>query len=154
MSHQPPQRPKILLVEDTEDDAFLFQRALRQSGVAHDVTHVTEGGLAIQHLTDAARTASLPDLVFLDLKMPMLNGFEVLTWIRDQKFNPPMDVAVLSGSENAGDMEHARSLGADDYYVKPMRAPQLTLRLDAWNARHLRVKIDATSSAGTQNGAA
>ncbi len=126
-------RPFVLLVEDSEDDAFFFKRALRQSGYAGEVTHVDDGGQAVSHLTQAiAGEVPVPDLVFLDLKIPTLSGFDVLTWVRTQAFAPPLEIAVLSGSEQGDDVKRALALGAAAYYVKPIRVDQLNLRIDAW----------------------
>lgn len=64
--------------------------------------------------------------------MPTLTGFEVLAWIRDHPFVPPLDVAVLSGSDHANDVERATALGASNYYVKPLSPEQLRSRFQAW----------------------
>jgi DNA-binding response OmpR family regulator len=92
----------------------------------------------MQHLATAQATAGgrAPDLVFLDLKIPTFNGFEVLTWIRDQHFDPPLDVAVLSGSEHTTDVQRAHLLGATGYYVKPISIEQLRARFQNWFAKH------------------
>ena len=57
--------------------------------------------------------------------MPVLNGFEVLDWLRHQPFAPQMRVIVLSGSEHQNDKDRAQQLGASDYLVKPVRAGDL-----------------------------
>jgi DNA-binding response OmpR family regulator len=120
----------VLLVEDTEDDAFFFQWSAKKSGVPCDIVRVADGAAAIAHL-EKVTTGSVarPDFVFLDLKIPTYSGFEVLSWIRDQTFAPPLDVAVLSGSENAGDIERAMGLGASAYFVKPISIEVLRGRL-------------------------
>ena len=130
-------QPVVLLMEDSDDDAFFFKRTLRQVGFTGALTHVTDGAEAVAHLERTLRAdgTPLPDLVFLDLKIPRLNGFEVLEWIRGQSFVRPLDVAVLSGSEHAGDVERALALGATTYYVKPILAQQLKLRLAAWQEK-------------------
>lgn len=133
----PSPRPRVLLAEDSDDDAFFFRWALQKNDIACDLERVFDGLEAIDYLkkcVDAAgrRTALCPDLVFLDLKMPACNGFEVLEWIRANPFDPPLDVAVLSGSEHAVDFERATRLGASAYYVKPMSAAHLKARFKAW----------------------
>jgi DNA-binding response OmpR family regulator len=134
------QPPAVLLVEDSDDDAFFFQRALRLSGFACELTHLVDGGATIEHLTKAAAGGAdaprRPDLVFLDLKVPTANGFDVLEWARSQAFEQPLDIAVLSGSEHAGDVERALSLGATAYYVKPILVQQLKARFEAWQQKH------------------
>ncbi len=131
-------RPLVLLVEDSEDDAFFFRWTLEKCGFPCDVVHAVDGAAAIQHLESAQASGRNPDLVFLDLKIPTFSGFEVLTWIRDRNFNPPLDVAVLSGSEHASDIQRAHTLGASAYYVKPLSVEQLRARYHHW-----RNKCDA-----------
>src|SRR5436190_6948471 len=115
-----PQKPTLLLVEDSEDDAFFFERTLQKSGVTCAVHHVTNGAEAIEFLRNAlsSDSESLPHAIFLDLKMPVLNGFEVLDWMRTQTFPSQIPVLVLSGSEHQEDKDRAARLGATDYLVK------------------------------------
>lgn len=132
------QRPTILLVEDSDDDVFFFSRALRESGFDCELVHQPDGSTAIGYLERSlppAPSVRRPDLVFLDLKLPSFTGFEVLSWIRESEFSPPLDVAILSGSEHAGDVERALSLGASAYYVKPILAQQLKARFGAWREK-------------------
>jgi CheY-like chemotaxis protein len=133
-------RPVVLLAEDSEDDAFFFRWTLQKSGLACDLIHATDGIEAVRVLEQSAdaqgrRTPRCPDLVFLDLKMPGQTGFEVLEWIRQHPFQPPLDVAVLSGSEHTIDIERAKSLGASGYYVKPIAAAHLMARFKQWQER-------------------
>src|SRR5262245_33116887 len=124
-----PSQPVVLLVEDSEDDAYFFVRALRLAGCAHPPVHILDGGAAVAHLGEVLQgNQPTPDLVFLDLKIPTRSGFEVLEWIRTQTFTPPLDIAVLSGSEQRADVERALALGATAYYVKPVLVQQLKAR--------------------------
>ena len=125
--------PLVLLVEDSEDDAFFFRWTLEKCGFPCEVVHAVDGAAAVKHL--GGGNGRLPDLVFLDLKIPTLTGFEVLAWIREQRFDPPLDVAVLSGSEHASDIQRAHFLGATGYYVKPLSIEQLRSRFQNWLAR-------------------
>jgi CheY-like chemotaxis protein len=127
--------PTILLVEDSQDDAYFFKRALKRSGCECELEHVFDGGAAVQRLREALTDASrMPDLVFLDLKMPVLSGFEVLDWIRGQAFASTLQVIVLSGSDQEADRRRARELGAFDFIVKPITADGITARLQNLNA--------------------
>jgi CheY-like chemotaxis protein len=113
--------PTVLLVEDSEDDAFFFQRTLKKGSIQCHFTHVSDGGAAIRLLTDArSHPDKLPGLIFLDLKMPVKNGFEVLEWLRQQEFSKSMEVIVLSGSDQEADKKRASALGAAGYLVKPV----------------------------------
>src|SRR5688572_12372530 len=129
-------RPFVLLVEDSEDDAFFFRWTLDKCGFNCDVVHAIDGAAAIQHLQAVLDgTAPHPDLVFLDLKIPTFTGFEILAWIRDRNFQPSLDVAVLSGSEHACDIQRAHALGATAYYVKPLSVEQLRARFQGWHVK-------------------
>jgi len=121
------QTPTILLVEDSDDDAFFFRRTLEKSGVTCQVHHVTNGAEAVDFLLEASKLGKekLPHAIFLDLKMPILNGFEVLDWMRAQTFPGPMQVIVLSGSDHEDDKKRASQLGASDYLVKPIKISDL-----------------------------
>ncbi|MDB6034951.1 MAG: response regulator with CheY-like receiver domain and winged-helix DNA-binding domain [Verrucomicrobiales bacterium] len=122
-------RSVFLLAEDNEDDVFFMQRAFRDAGLGNLLFVVTNGEEAVDYL--AGREAfsdrnkyPLPDMVFLDLKMPGLNGFEVLSWVR-QEGKLTMPVAVLTSSPEEIDLQRARSLGADCYLLKPPTAAML-----------------------------
>jgi CheY-like chemotaxis protein len=150
------QRPSVLLVEDSEDDAFFFLRTLRLSDAAGPVTHVADGGLAIQHLEKArAGAGPLPDIIFLDLKIPTFSGFEVLAWIRAQYFAPPLEIAVLSGSEQQADVARALALGAAACYVKPLSVGELKRRCSAWREKSMTgVPLEIAQVASGPNGPA
>jgi CheY-like chemotaxis protein len=120
-------RPKLLLAEDSAHDVFFFERAVKRSGVECTLKHVSDGAAAIEVLREGvAGPAGLPDLVFLDLKMPVMSGFEVLEWLREQSYRSSVPVIVLSGSDQKSDRERAVSLGATAYLVKPISAETLS----------------------------
>ena len=114
-------QPDLLLVEDSEDDVFFFRRTLQKSAADCRVHRVADGAEAIKFLQTAAKTQSVPAIMFLDLKMPVLNGFEVLDWLQTQPFSSQIRVIVLSGSEHQGDKDRVAKLGVVDYLVKPVR---------------------------------
>jgi DNA-binding response OmpR family regulator len=120
--------PRLLLVEDSEDDAFFFRRVLRKTFPECHLEHAVDGAAAVDFLGKAASkktSLELPHLIFLDLKMPVLSGFDVLAWIRGQEFKLSPPVIVLSGSDHTEDKKRAMELGAFDYLVKPIRAEAL-----------------------------
>jgi|SRR5436190_21951717 CheY-like chemotaxis protein len=119
--------PVVLLVEESEDDAFFFERTLQKAGTTGSVQRAVDGAEAIAFLRTALAgpREKLPRVVFLDLKMPVLNGFEVLEWIATEPFPPEMRVIVLSGSDHHEDRSRAAHLGATDYLVKPVRVRDL-----------------------------
>jgi len=121
---------QILLVEDSEDDAFFFRWTLRKCSVPTELVHVIDGAAALQHLQAVlAGTQPRPDIVFLDLKVPSFSGFDILEWLRQHAVTPPLNVVVLSGSEHASDMARAEALGAAAYFVKPITVEQMQARL-------------------------
>ena len=123
--------PMVLLAEDSADDAYFFQRALKRTGLECSFTHVWDGGAAIQFIQRAAASGtSFPDLIFLDLKMPILGGFEVLHWLQTQSFLAPPCVIVLSGSNQDTDTARAAELGASDYLVKPISSQTMAGRIE------------------------
>src|SRR6185369_580612 len=99
------EKPMILLVEDSDDDVFFFRRTLERSDVDCGVHRVTNGAEAVEFLRNASSSNSqpLPKTIFLDLKMPVLDGFEVLEWMRTQTFPSQIQVIVLSGSDHPDD---------------------------------------------------
>jgi two-component system response regulator len=114
---------RVLLVEDSEDDVFFFERALGRTSVSTQLTALTNGAAAMDYLADAAERK--PHVVFLDLKLPQVSGFEVLRWLRTREFDPPLRVVVLSGSDQDRDLIEVRELGAYDYIVKPIGVDRL-----------------------------
>jgi CheY-like chemotaxis protein len=132
-----PSRPFVLLVDDSDDDVFFFSRALRGASFSGEWMRVADGAAAIAFLQAACsgqHPKGRPDLIFLDLKMPHLSGFEVLEWVGRQSFEPPLDIAVLSGSEDGADVARATALGARAYFVKPILVQQLKSRLESWRS--------------------
>lgn len=113
----------FLLVEDNEDDAFFMQRAFEEARLKNPLHIVKNGQEAIDYMQGRNGFSNraqfpLPDMIFLDLKMPGVDGFEVLAWIRaEQKSHVP--VAVLTSSPEEIDRKRARELGADCYLLKP-----------------------------------
>ncbi len=121
----PSEKPALLLVEDDENDAFFFNRRFQQSGLHFQVHRAMDGRAAIEFLRSGLSSGSLPQAIFLDLKMPILSGFDVLAWMQKQTFPVPVPVIVLSGSEEEQDKDRARRLGAADYIVKPLKVDDL-----------------------------
>ena len=118
--------PPILLVEDDPDDAFLTRRALEKAGVLLRVTHVPDGDEAIKYLSgqppyEDRNIHPMPALVLLDLKMPKMGGFDVLTWMQTQPELTGLSVVVLTGSIHPKDVANAKKLGAAGYQVKPVQ---------------------------------
>ena len=112
---------QVLLVEDTVEDAELMLRTLRKSGLANDLHHVQDGAEALQFLLGAGRPkTAMPRLVLLDLKLPKVNGLEVLRRLRAEETTRSVPVVMITSSREDRDIEQAYRLGANGYVVKPL----------------------------------
>lgn len=114
----------VLAAEDEETDAYILRFAFEQAGVANPLTIVGDGQELVDYLTGEAPYGDraihpLPGLVTLDLKMPRMNGFNVLDWLRGRPEFTDLPVIIISSSSDEADIREARRLGARDYYVKP-----------------------------------
>ncbi|MBV9622960.1 MAG: response regulator [Acidobacteria bacterium] len=108
----------ILLVEDDPNDVLLLQRAFARHQLAGNIHAVNNGEEAIAYLNDARRSRPVPGVILLDLSLPRLSGFEVLSWLRQQPLLKPLPVVVLTSSKDQGDVDRAYELGANSYLVK------------------------------------
>ena len=121
----------ILLVEDNDDDVFIFRRAYRQAQLPHAVQSASDGKEAVEYLQGEGRFADraafpLPFLVLLDLKLPVKNGLEVLQAIRARPELARVSVIVLTSSAEERDIARARELGARAFLVKPPKPATLS----------------------------
>lgn len=113
----------VLLVEDNQDDVFVLKMACQRTGIPHQLQIVTDGGMAIDYLSGKGlysdrTTYPMPDVVFLDIKMPKRDGHEVLQWIRSQQGLKNLPVVVLTSSIQKTDIERAYQLGVTSYLQK------------------------------------
>jgi CheY-like chemotaxis protein len=116
---------EILLVEDSLNDAELTMRALSKNNMASNIVHLKDGAEAIDFLLGKGKfngrnTNNRPKLILLDLKMPKVNGLEVLETIRADKQTKKIPVVVLTSSKEHPDVEKSYLLGANSYIVKPV----------------------------------
>jgi CheY-like chemotaxis protein len=133
MESHSPQRSVILAVDDDEDDIELMRRLFRKAGVIRPVEVFREGEELIAALTTLIGKedqGAIPLLCFLDVKMPSINGHEVLHWIRDQPQLDRLAVVMLSSSEHPEDVKQAAEGGAQCYLAKYPRADVLKSVLD------------------------
>jgi CheY-like chemotaxis protein len=114
----------ILYIEDEENDVLFMRRALAESGIPNPLHVVPDGKQAIAYLRNAP-AENYPCFVLLDLNLPLVSGFEVLDWIRQQPNSRDLPVFVLSSSNQASDVQRATELGATSYVVKPASPSKL-----------------------------
>lgn len=110
----------ILLVEDNPNDAELTLRALRQRHVTNHVVWVKDGAEALDYLLGPAAPDILPKVILLDLKMPKVDGLEVLRRLRGDERTKLIPVVVLTSSHEEADIVKSYQLGANSFIVKPV----------------------------------
>jgi CheY-like chemotaxis protein len=115
----------FLLVEDAESDAILIRRAFIKGNIVNPLQVVGSGDQAIAYLKGEGAFSNraeypLPELVLLDLKLPGIDGFQVLRWIRQQPELKALRVVVLTSSDRIQDVNLAYQLGANSFLVKPV----------------------------------
>jgi two-component system response regulator len=110
----------ILVVEDNPDDQALTLRALHKNHLANEVITAEDGIKAIEYLFGASANANPPALVLLDLKLPKVDGLEVLRRIRADERTRRLPVVVLTSSKEDRDLTESYNLGVNSYVCKPV----------------------------------
>ena len=118
----------ILLAEDSLADAEMAIDALRDANLANPIVHVEDGVEALDYLLRRGkfegRGDGLPAVLLLDIKMPRMDGLEVLQAIRDHEHLRCLPVVILSSSREESDLARSWDLGANAYVVKPVDIDQ------------------------------
>lgn len=133
----------ILLVEDEENDATLVKMAFKRNNIPNPIQWVHDGLEAIDYLNgegvyaDRARYP-FPEVLILDLKMPRMNGLELLTWVREHPEYRVIPTIIMTSSRQQPDIQNAYNLGANTYMIKPSSFEELArmvkLAHDYWAA--------------------
>ena len=110
---------KILVVEDNEDNRRILVYRLRKIG-AFEIREAANGQQAIE-----AVKSERPDLIFMDLKMPVMDGWEATRRIRAMDGGRTIRIIALTAQAMAGDEQKALSIGCDDYLAKPVVDPEI-----------------------------
>jgi CheY-like chemotaxis protein len=111
----------VLVIDDSDDDMCLLRHTLTKAGVENPLVSFEDSIEARRYLQSAINPpnlALLPCIVFTDLKMPRLNGIELIAWARSNPHYNPVRFVMLSTSQNEHDQEASRQAGADDYLIK------------------------------------
>ena len=139
MSHPPA---KILLVEDNDDHAELIERALDDFGVEGTLSRAKDGEAALEHLFGEGCEERRPDFIFLDLRLPRVDGLEVLRRIKERPELRSVPVVVLTTSSADRALASAYDSHVNAYVVKPVDYESLEKMLQdtstfwlAWNRR-------------------
>jgi CheY-like chemotaxis protein len=141
----------ILIAEDTETDAELLKIALHSIGVKNPLVIVPDGRAVTDYLCGKGKyeerpAVAFPSVLFVDLKMPRMNGFELLGWLREHPECSIIPVIVLSSSGTESDVKMAYELGAHAYLMKPGNLDDLkamlrsTMEFWDWCCRPARPK--------------
>ncbi len=119
---------RILLAEDDPEDVELILEALAEHKLANEVVAVSDGREALDYLyrigKHAGRTNGNPVVLLLDLKMPKIDGIEVLRTIKGDEILKTLPVVVLTSSRESRDLEECYQLGVNAYVVKPVKFPE------------------------------
>jgi CheY-like chemotaxis protein len=152
-----PERGIILLAEDREQDVEIIRRAFKQGGIRNPLFVARDGEETVAYLEGTGKFANrdeypLPDLLLLDLKMPKLDGFEVLRWVRHQPGFSSLCIVVLTSSEDSRDVNRAYELGANSFLVKPSdfeNVIEMTQLIRDWWLRTSRIPHSVRRGAET-----
>lgn len=130
----------VLLADDSEEDGLLLEMAFGGLERLRLLPRMADGHQTIAYLNGDGKYADrrkypFPDLLLLDLKMPRMDGFEVLEWLKTHPF-PELVVSVLSGSDSTADISHALSMGAHHFQTKELGVHRQLASLKALQ-RHL-----------------
>ncbi len=129
----------ILLVEDNPDDVELTLRSLKKNNVVNEIVVARDGAEALDYLYGSGKyagrdTSVLPTVILLDLKLPKVDGLEVLRRVRAEESTRLLPVVILTSSDEEKDMIDSYNLGANSYVRKPVDFTQF-----AEAVRHLRM---------------
>ncbi len=117
---------EILLVEDNMSDAEMTIRALKKNNLANKLLHLKDGAEALdflfaQGIYSDHKVENIPKVILLDLKMPKVNGIEVLQKVRADERTKKIPIVVLTSSNEDPDIQQCYLLGANSYVVKPVQ---------------------------------
>lgn len=113
---------EIILIEDNISDADLVLRALKKNNLVNNVIHLQDGQEALDYFFGNSEKdlPILPKLILLDLKMPKLNGIEVLEKLKMNELTKVIPIVILTSSKEDPDLKKCYELGANSYVVKPV----------------------------------
>jgi two-component system, response regulator len=110
---------EVLLIEDNPEDAELTIRVLKKNNLANNLVHLHDGEEALEFLF-AEGNYNIPKLILLDLKMPKVDGIEVLKKIKNDDQRKIIPVVILTSSKEERDIIESYNLGVNAYVVKPV----------------------------------
>ena len=113
---------EIILIEDSESDAEIVLRALKKANITNTITHLQDGEKAVEYFFAetgiARRSGTLPKLILLDLKMPKVDGLEIIKKLKTESHTKLIPIVILTSSKENKDIQEAYRLGVNSYVVK------------------------------------
>lgn len=148
----------VLAAEDEDSDAMILRLAFKRARMTQPLVIVRDGQEAVDYLTGqgvyADRSAHpIPALLLLDLKMPRMNGIEVLTWLGTRLEFKDLPAVVLSSSPDQSDIQRAMAAGAREYFVKPHGFNELIGIIEGLRSRWLAPAVPSPGSSAPAPGA-
>lgn len=145
----------ILVVEDDENDQLLLRRAIKGAGIESPVHIVNDGAEAIAYMMGEGKysdrkTYAYPTFIMTDLKMPRVDGFGVLEFLKGNPEWAVIPTVVLSASTDRDDIKKAYMLGASSYHVKPNSPAELLHQIKVLNSYWLTCEMPEVDSTGKQ----
>jgi CheY-like chemotaxis protein len=107
----------ILIVDDDDDDQYLIRAAFEKDSSRYNLQFAADGTDILENI---AGSQFLPDLILLDLNMPVISGFEVLKHLKDSPIYRHVPVVILTTSESQDDIDRAYAMGANTFITKPI----------------------------------
>ncbi|MES2397484.1 MAG: response regulator [Bacteroidota bacterium] len=139
MTPCPKKNTKILIVDDDHDDQFIIKKIFRSILPATEIAQAYNGIECLNYLE--ANLNELPDLITMDINMPLVNGIEATISLKNDERFKGIPLVVLSTSDRKNDMETVLQNGADDYFIKPIVYDELNFTLKSIADKWLRIDI-------------
>ena len=111
---------EVLLIEDNQDDVMLTLRAFKKHNFLNKIMVLNDGAEALEHIFGNCGEPCTPRVIFLDLKLPKINGLEVLRRLKADERTRAIPVVVLTSSQEDQDVAECYKLGVNSYIVKPV----------------------------------
>ncbi|QMU30879.1 response regulator [Adhaeribacter radiodurans] len=118
---------KVLIVDDDTVARFLVERILTREKISKQILTASNGEEALELLKSISNHESYPDLIFLDIKMPVMDGFEFLEALQHSGLSElPIKIVLLTSSHNQHDVERAKNYSVAAYLIKPLVGENLS----------------------------
>ena len=146
-------RPVILIVDDDSNDQLLIKTAFKQIGVTDPIFSANDGVEALAYLKGAGQYNDrerfpFPTVLMVDLKMPKMNGFELLRYLKNDTNFAVLPTCVFTSSSDSNDVANAYLFGANAYHVKPSSLDQLCRHLKTMHDFWITCEIPETDKSG------